>query len=653
MKQTFAFLLAIAMLATMSSMVFATETVDYPVAGISSKAYVLDDDGHIDLSDSVDKVNYGKAVYFPLLSKTSSVVSEKEKALRTAENDFSAAETAYKTLEKTYANYKDYDKVLTEYNTAYKNDINAATTINTTLGALQQKVSEANVKLEEAKKEVERIEKIYKDWVDAGSLDSGLEKDALDALKPSYDDAKKTAESDVTTKDTAVTNAKDAVALKTAQNNLLSTTGTTTVDLAKEKINTANTKMKSASDKIKSKEKAVTTAKTDYENAQKSSDKYHYVHEPDAVDKVKISKKWEENGNYARNVDVLRKRLTSTLTDANNKSIKYIYFLEIKIRSSSSTQDRDLYGNVTLKMRGTNGFEVSNDISIELGYGSASKSEGVITDTPTTFKEGSGFDEDSEYRFEFEKDSKSSFVVKTVGQGRIVLGFDTDPDDDIYEKYPEANLEFFNGNYASFNRVGKLYLGYDDDDGYVYSISKDGTLSRVHADWNEDEEAYEISTRTLGRYVISDRKLKITSASKSSSSSSSSSAISKATGGVGTTTITPGASSVPSYNYTPPVASSSVAPPAQSSSSSEESSESEEPEESESELEDEDEDEIVPVVIDDEEAEGPEEKSGVAGWVWALLIVGLAAVPVAIGVVYYIHSRPIRRDFFDNDDNDE
>ena len=667
MKQTFAFFLSIAMLATTTFTSFAA--VSYPVDDISSLAYVLDEDNYLDLSDPADMIAYGETAYFPLLSGATSVVSEKKKA-------YDQAKTAY---EQAKAKYDDYKAKLDAYNTAKTNDENAASAITSygsTLTDLEGKVTQAQQRLTEAQTDLNKKQQEYEAalevytqkhnaWEAAGSLDSGPAKEELDQAGLVRDEKKKTFEDfrDITVagKQQAVTDAQQAVdshkatfssldnkkkqaasELEAKQNALLTTTKTTNISDATTAVNNAKSDMED-------KERLMAAAKTAWEAASNAGD-YRYVYESDAVKSVKISRKWEESGNYVGDVSVVRKRVEGEIKGATTSSMKYIYCLAVEIESSTSTTSRDLLGTVTLKKSGSDGFEVTANIGVELGYSSASDKagEGVIPTTPATFKEGNGFEAESDFVFEFKADSKSFFEVNTVGQGTIVLGFNNDYDDKIGNKYPDANLDFYNGNYASFNRVGKLYLSYSgDDDGYVYSIAKDGTLSRVEAEWDEYEDCYVITTRTLGRYVISDKRLTITSTTTGSSSSSSS----KTSGSGSGTVVTPTPSSTaPSYTYTPPV-SSSTPPPAASSEAPSSEPESE-PEESEpeDEDEDEDEDEIVSVIIDDDDSEGPEKKNGISGWVWALIITGLTAVPVAIGAVYYLNNRPIRRDFFKDED---
>lgn len=137
---------------------------------------------------------------------------------------------------------------------------------------------------------------------------------------------------------------------------------------------------------------------------------------------------------------------------------RLIYFLAIETAQKSATKDQDLFGRVTLKQTtGDKEYrfgEIAFDVAIELGYVSASKSEGegIIPIKPASFSKRDGFEEESDYTFEFAAESNASFVVNTNGQGTIVLGMDIDFDDDIGDEYPTADLYFYNGNYAQFNR---------------------------------------------------------------------------------------------------------------------------------------------------------------------------------------------------------
>ncbi|MFV0496885.1 MAG: coiled-coil domain-containing protein [Candidatus Fimivivens sp.] len=677
MKQIIAFIIAVGMLACTFSMTSFAVDIKYPVDDISDNFYVLDDDNDLYLDNAASKVSYGKTAYFPLLSAASSAVSDKQAA-------YDKALAEYNTAQKLYDD--NYKPELDAYNQKKTEADQAITTwenfdYDTEKQKIEQEITTAQGALTEAEGNRDQAWRTFKAssdvydaknkvWVDSGSppngplkeereqaltqmeTDRGLYTNLRDNVVPQKEQALSVARGKLGTLDDKKdeleqTKNRATSALTTAETALKNATGKGTVDLAIKAVGDAQTDM--------GKKK---TAKDNAEQALKEaqeSNKYKYVYEQAAIKSMRVTSDWEEGRNYVSDVDVVKMRVHSTINGATTSSMKYIYCLAIKIKQGSSTQNRDVFGTVKLRKSGSDGFEFSTDINLEVGYTSASNSdagEGTITSTPTTFKEGDGFDAEEDFTFYFEDDSNSYFMVDTNSQGSIVLSFDTEPDDDLFNDYPDANLWFYNGNYASFNRVGDLFLSFPEDNGYVYEVSKSGRLTRINPEYDEYEEAYQIRTRTLGRYVISETRLKTTGGSSGGSSGTgtgtgtgSGSGGTGGTGG-GTSIVVPSIPSVPSYPYTPPTSSSSIAPPVASSSSSEESQE----EESSSEPEElEDEDAIIDVVIDDQDPEGPEEKSGIPRWVWALIIVGLAAIPVAIGIIYYLNNRPLRRDFFDEE----
>ncbi|MEG1870342.1 MAG: hypothetical protein RR205_05795, partial [Oscillospiraceae bacterium] len=46
-----------------------------------------------------------------------------------------------------------------------------------------------------------------------------------------------------------------------------------------------------------------------------------------------------------------------------------------------------------------------------------------------------------------------------------------------------------------------------DTEYYLYAVAEDGTLTEVAAKTNDDGDAFEFKTRTLGSYVVSDVEL--------------------------------------------------------------------------------------------------------------------------------------------------
>ena len=119
------------------------------------------------------------------------------------------------------------------------------------------------------------------------------------------------------------------------------------------------------------------------------------------------------------------------------------------------------------------------------------------------------FDSDAELtdvEITWGNDEVAMFEVNVAGQGKLNLAYNVDFDTEVAALDNTANMDFvtFEGE-PTFNRNGKLYI-YADADTYLYQV-KDGKLVAVDAEYDEDYEAWTLTTRTLGRYVISDKEL--------------------------------------------------------------------------------------------------------------------------------------------------
>ncbi len=227
-----------------------------------------------------------------------------------------------------------------------------------------------------------------------------------------------------------------------------------------------------------------------------------YVYESDAVSGIKVKADWDMNGKLVKSIEVSKKKITGESLDQ-----KYIYFLAVTIAESNSTSSVDVVGTVEMRKSGSFDYEdMQLDLNMEVAYPMAEDT--VITEDPQIFKEGAGFVGDSEEEFTFECDDDSYFTVNTVGQSKLLLAATTDFDSDIADLYPDANLNFFYGNGATFNKTGILTLAADEGS-FLYQIKEDGTMVRVNAEYDDYDEAFTIRTKTLGKYVISDTALTI------------------------------------------------------------------------------------------------------------------------------------------------
>ena len=105
-----------------------------------------------------------------------------------------------------------------------------------------------------------------------------------------------------------------------------------------------------------------------------------------------------------------------------------------------------------------------------------------------------------------------SFSVKMSEQGKMALDFDQKAIKEIAREVdPDTELTFFNFNaYPTFDFTGtcEVYLPDEDVEYYLYEVDEDGVVKEVRgASLNDDGDAIEFKTRTLGSYILADAEL--------------------------------------------------------------------------------------------------------------------------------------------------
>ncbi len=241
------------------------------------------------------------------------------------------------------------------------------------------------------------------------------------------------------------------------------------------------------------------------------------IDDSDMVKGVTIKQTWDMGKEYVQSVSVVKKKYVTSTTSA------YYYFLAVAYKNSTSTSAYDVTGEITIKKTTTTntvGIPFTATLDINNGFAFDEADDFNITDETMLFNfsstgelgDGSAVTGDQTFSILDEH----YFDVDVTGQGKLLLYADTDYNSTIAAKYPAANLEFLNMNGASFNKTGELTI-LADPDTYLYSVNSDGSLSKVKAEYDEYEEAFKVTTRTLGKYVVSDIELNVSSASSSSS----------------------------------------------------------------------------------------------------------------------------------------
>ena len=187
----------------------------------------------------------------------------------------------------------------------------------------------------------------------------------------------------------------------------------------------------------------------------------------------------------------------------------YGYAAVVYIPETTSAKDFDLAGTLSIAKTSSKADDAidQNKFDFDITYASSAKIYEDFDGTET-LEDGGGIVEfaDDCGEIDIEFGDQAMFTVDVTGQGKLNLAWNTDFDKEFAAMYDYANIDFvtFVGTPA-FNKTGTLYI-YADEDEFVYEVTADGAKA-VKAEWNEDYEAWELKTRTLKSYAISDVEL--------------------------------------------------------------------------------------------------------------------------------------------------
>ena len=291
------------------------------------------------------------------------------------------------------------------------------------------------------------------------------------------------------------------------------------------------------------------TALNDGDDIEGEDGRFTLVKNSDTVSSLKIKQEWEEGDDFVKSISIVKKKVmngettyaveSSHVDDSDDpdefyptavdlgldkfgyEEDGYYYFLTISLEKSTSTSDADIIGTLELnKSKDPSVDEMEFDIGFNLDWENswrqtaAKEEEDCKVTGDREFKAETNyalkFDCDDEVEFTFDDDS--TFNVDVSGQGKLLFNYNTDYVGKIANKYARmgAELMFWNGNGAKFNRVGEFFLSCEDMEGnlFLYQANSDGSLSEVPgAEWDDSDEGFYFKTRTLGTFVVSDMEL--------------------------------------------------------------------------------------------------------------------------------------------------
>lgn len=298
-KRILSFALASTMALSMAANTLAV-TVN-SVAQIDENGYAYDSDlSGIDLKTPNPNFAYGDTIYYPLLNEKG---TSGNTAVENAQNELTIA-----TTDKGNA-----DKALVE----------AQTLANDKSTALSEK--------EAMKLKADAVLAAANEWKTAAdaSAPDVADKQAAYNLAFAAFDAVNTAKTDA---DTAVSDA------------------TTSVATATDKVTVATNEKSTADADVLTKEADVTakaTIVTEKQNALNAilTSNFKYVYESDAVKSIKIKQEWSMNQKLIDSIEIVKKKAVAATTLEQ----KYIYFLAVNLKDSTSTKEADITGTISLK----------------------------------------------------------------------------------------------------------------------------------------------------------------------------------------------------------------------------------------------------------------------------------------------------------------
>ncbi len=244
----------------------------------------------------------------------------------------------------------------------------------------------------------------------------------------------------------------------------------------------------------------------------------------DQVKGATIKQTWDMGKDFIDSVSIVKKKLSSD-------SI-YYYFVCVTFKASTSTSVADFAGEISIKKSTTStsggvttgaAFVATFNINGPFSFTNAAGISDIAAESTKLYNFGTSgtgaLSLSGEQSFTFA--NGNYFDVDLTAQGKMLLYYDSKYNSTVAATYPSANLDFVSYNGASFNKIGELTI-LADPGTFLYAMNADGSLSTIKASYDEYEEAFKLSTRTLGKYVISDTELKLVAPVASSSTASSS-----------------------------------------------------------------------------------------------------------------------------------
>ena len=185
-----------------------------------------------------------------------------------------------------------------------------------------------------------------------------------------------------------------------------------------------------------------------------------------------------------------------------------VYSVIITLPENETNTVQDVAGTISVGRTASAAKNSDVKFDFEVSY----FSDATLTNTPN-FDGGDlgdkpgivSFDRDAG-EIDIDFGDVATFTVDVTSQGKLNLAWNTDFNKEFGVMYDYANLTFVNfEGTPSFSKNGTLMV-YAEPDTFFYEVTEDGA-KKVDAEYDEDYEAWVLTTRTLSSYVVSDVEL--------------------------------------------------------------------------------------------------------------------------------------------------
>ena len=260
--------------------------------------------------------------------------------------------------------------------------------------------------------------------------------------------------------------------------------------------------------------------------ANEEGNEFSYANRSSEIEGLKVKLENGVGSKYIKNTEIVRQSVGAV--NSNPADDQKIYCVEVTVGDYFGTTDAQLEFDLSLRTRSTEYSSKDQDGNAPMSFTLGKEPEKLSTDSPIVKKFRNGTltlsvdDNTGSVRLDEMADGSEikeiilegkkapvSFEVRASGQKDLYLSVNQDPNKAVTLANEEATLSFVNfpgRPEFDFTGTAKFIVPDSEKEYFLYEIAN-GKLVKTNAKYNDSDECFELRTRVLGSYVLSDREL--------------------------------------------------------------------------------------------------------------------------------------------------